>query len=73
MMKFSNFFFLKEIFFGKENEKSAGIFRIIFFKKIEINQLFSRCLLKLPMYHGIPLHLLEIEPNCVNGVFSNKN
>lgn len=34
------------------------IFRNI--KKTEINQLFRRRLLKLPMYHGIPLNRLEI-------------
>jgi hypothetical protein len=61
MMKISKIFFLKEQYFGKENEKSAGIFRIFFLgKKTEINQLFRRRLLKLPMYHGIPLNLLEI-------------
>ncbi len=72
-MKFSIFVYLREQFFGKENEKSTGIFRICFFKFLKINQLFSLRLLKLSMYHGIPLNLLEIEPNRVNGVFSNKN
>jgi len=33
MMKFSKKFFLKEQIFGKENEKSAGIFRIFFILK----------------------------------------
>ncbi len=36
MMKFSNFVFLIEQFFGKENEKSAGIFRIFFLKKLKL-------------------------------------
>jgi hypothetical protein len=60
MIKISIFFLERTIFW-------EGKWKICWnIKKTEINQLFRRRLLKLPMYHGIPLNLLEI----VSMVFS---
>ncbi len=53
MLNFSNFAFLEEQIFVKENEGSSGVFENILFFEMESSKLFNYLADDLKLWHGI--------------------